>query len=148
MVRANSGAGGNPNPTFGRCTIFSILHQSEKKKSCCVCGKGGGRGKGVKGACVGGWVGGVVWVVCGCVCVGSFLPALVPSFWCFVLPLVPSSRLPAGHGLPPWVPLFDAMCAGSGPWLPHWLPPFGPIPPPLGVLCLVSTRNCCLELTC
>ena len=53
MVRANSGAGGNPDPTFGRCTIFSILHQS-KKKGCCVCGKGEGRGKGVKGACVGG----------------------------------------------------------------------------------------------
>ena len=53
MVRTNSGAGGNPDPTFGRCTIFSILHQSEKQK-CCVCGKGEGRGKGVKGACVGG----------------------------------------------------------------------------------------------
>ena len=53
MVRANSGAGGNPDPTFGRCTIFSILHQSEKK-ACCVCGKGEGGGKGVKGACVGG----------------------------------------------------------------------------------------------
>ena len=34
-------------PTFGRCTIFSILHQSEKKKKVPVCaerGKGEGRG--------------------------------------------------------------------------------------------------------
>ena len=36
MVRANSGAGGKPDPTFGRCTIFSILHQSKKKEGCLV----------------------------------------------------------------------------------------------------------------
>ena len=53
MVCANSGAGGNPDPTFGRCTIFSILHQFGKEK-CCECGKGEGREKGLKGACVGG----------------------------------------------------------------------------------------------
>ena len=52
MARANSGAGGNPDPTFGRCTIFYTA--PIWKKGCCVCGKGEWRGKGgERGVC--GW---------------------------------------------------------------------------------------------
>ena len=55
MVCANSGAGGNPDPTFGRCTIFSILHQSEKKRKLLCVWKGGReREGGERGVC--GWV--------------------------------------------------------------------------------------------
>ena len=69
------------------------------------------------------------------------VPALVPSFCCPVWPLVPGSRCSVGWLWPPWLPPFGALCAGSGPWFPLGLLPFGALPPPLGFHCLGSKKT-------
>ena len=89
MVRALSDAGVKPDLTFGRYTLFSILHQSEKKWLALAIGS----------------------------CHGFFfviLCALALAVGCRIgsLPLVLSRHRP------------------------------------LGVLCVGSTNNCCLELKC